>query len=80
MNPAAKPPFVGLHHRDDGIVDASCHEKLIKQFRAHGCPMEADLVLKGTYQRNIAAHLWPVDYNDLVLRFFAKHSAAPRDK
>jgi hypothetical protein len=38
--------------------------------------MEADLVLKGTGQRNLAAHLWQADYNDPVLRFFVKYSAA----
>lgn len=80
MKPPTKPPFMGLHHEDDGIVDISCHVKLVKQLREHGYPMATDLVLKGTGKKNIAAHLWQSDYNAPELRFFAKHSAAPGDQ
>lgn len=61
-------------------MDLSCHEKLVRQLRAHGYPMETDLVLKGTGRRSVAAHLWQAEYNNPVLRFFAKHSAAPPGK
>jgi polyhydroxybutyrate depolymerase len=74
MNPAEKPPFLSLHHEDDGIVDYSCHVKLVKQLRAHGYIGEA-FVIKGIGNKSLEAHLWQAAYNAPTLKFFSKAAA-----
>jgi len=75
MNPAGKPTFIGLHHNDDGIVDISCHHKLIQQLIAHGYKMEEDFIIPGTGRKNAFIHLWQAEYNTRILNFFLKNAA-----
>ncbi|MBI4976034.1 MAG: hypothetical protein HZC28_01040 [Spirochaetes bacterium] len=79
MNPAKKPPFLGLHHRDDGIVDISCHQKLVRQLIAHGYVIEEDFIMPGAGKKNVLAHLWQPEYNSRIVKFFAKYSVSGND-
>jgi poly(3-hydroxybutyrate) depolymerase len=73
----ARPPVLVLHHADDGIVDRSCHRRLMHQLAANSFPAEA-LVLPGDGRRSALAHLWQRAYNRPVLDFLARH-ARPAD-
>ncbi|MEK6795898.1 MAG: hypothetical protein AABZ39_14040 [Spirochaetota bacterium] len=76
MNPAKKPPFIGIHHRDDGIVDITCHQKLVRQLVAHGYAMEEDFIIPSVGKKNVLAHLWQAEYNPRILAFFSKYAAS----
>jgi poly(3-hydroxybutyrate) depolymerase len=66
---AAKPPVKVFHHAQDGIVDASCVDKLRTQLSANGFPQEAPLTLQGG-ARSAEAHAWLDAYGLPLLEFF----------
>ncbi|MFH2012846.1 MAG: hypothetical protein ABIJ37_09140 [Pseudomonadota bacterium] len=70
MNPRVKPAFRVFYHKDDGIHDRSCAEKLIRQLRAHGYPEVPAFCLVGDGRRSLTNHLWQDAYNIPVLEFF----------
>jgi hypothetical protein len=70
------PAVLVLHHADDGIVDRTCHRRLVHHLVANGFPAEA-LVLPGDGRRSPYAHLWQRAYNRPALDFLARQAAPP---
>lgn len=69
-----KPVFKLFHHRQDGVNDFSCNERLRNQLLAHGYPEEERFTLDSGGRRRLAHHFWQDDYNAPILDFFARHS------
>jgi pimeloyl-ACP methyl ester carboxylesterase len=69
-NPARKPTYRVFHHRNDGIHDRSCGEKVDRLLRAHGYLGLPAFWLDGG-RRSLANHLWQDGYNRPILEFFS---------
>lgn len=73
-NPAVKPTFRVFHHKNDGVHDASCCDKIDKLLSSHGYPGEKEFLLDNNRERNLANHLWQEAYNRPILDFFISQS------
>jgi poly(3-hydroxybutyrate) depolymerase len=70
-----KPVFKIFHHRQDGVNDFSCNERVRSQLLAHGYPEEERFALDSGGRRRLVNHFWLDDYNAPILDFFARHAA-----
>ena len=66
---AARPRFMLLHDRQDGIHDASCVARARRQLHTHGFREAPALTLDGG-RRAAAWHFWQDAYNAPLLEFF----------
>lgn len=73
---AARPAVRVFRDESDGIVDASCGEKLDLLLRRHGYPAAPAFVLRGG-RRTLASHFWQDAYTGPVLEFFAGVAGPP---
>jgi pimeloyl-ACP methyl ester carboxylesterase len=69
-NPAQRPPFMQLHHLDDGLVDSSCMEKVGELLRERGYPDRGAFLLGDGMSRSDEAHFWQPEYGPGILSFF----------
>lgn len=68
-----KPIFKLFHHRQDGINDFSCNERVRAQLLAHGFEEDGRFVLEGGWRR-LVNHFWLDRYNAPLLDFFERHA------
>lgn len=68
-----KPVFKLFHHRQDGINDFSCNERVRAQLLARGFQEDGRFVLEGGWRR-LVNHFWLERYNEPLLDFFARHA------
>jgi poly(3-hydroxybutyrate) depolymerase len=73
----ARPPVLVSHSALDGVVDPSCHRRLVNQLKIHGYPTTVHFLTKGG-PRTLADHLWQPAYTRPILDFFTEHSRDSR--
>lgn len=70
-----KPVFKLFHHRQDGVNDFSCNDRLRTQLLAQGYPEEGRFTLDSGGRRRLVHHFWLEDYNAPILDFFTRHAS-----
>jgi pimeloyl-ACP methyl ester carboxylesterase len=73
-----RPAVRRFLHRDDGILDPSCGDKLGAQLRRHGYAEAPPFEIAATGRRGYAAHLFQDAYTRPLLDFFAGASGPLR--
>jgi pimeloyl-ACP methyl ester carboxylesterase len=69
-NPSTYPPFMLLHHKQDGAVDLSCMNKVKENLSSRGYNLRGTFLIDNETPRSLEAHYWQPEYGPEILAFF----------
>ncbi|MCB1690298.1 MAG: hypothetical protein KDI33_17500 [Halioglobus sp.] len=74
-NPAQHPPFMVLHHKNDGAVDLSCMNKAKGNLISRGYTHRGTFLVDDDTPRGLETHYWQPEFGPEILEFFESVSA-----